>query len=283
MHDVFISYSTKELDMAEMVRNVLEKNDIPCWMAPRDIPGGSNYSKEIPAAIRGCQVFVLILSENAQSSQWVLRELDMAVNCGKVILPFMLENCPLNDEFNFLLTGAQRYAAYQKKAEAMENLIARIHGVTHGNKGEDAEPEALPQLEEKANPQTESKIEAVDAFVGIACCPACGSEQMTQLTKIGKYVGKEERIYSLGGIAACVVAFFVSVFVLGLTGSFLLWVLTCVLGTVLGNKLIRRATDKKVHRLRVRRHIHPYPFRCEKCDWVFLLNEDGSVPFQKKK
>ena len=30
----------------------------------------------------------------------------------------MVEDCTLNDEFNFLLTGAQRYAAYQKKAEA---------------------------------------------------------------------------------------------------------------------------------------------------------------------
>ena len=111
MHTVFISYSTKDTAQAETVRNVLESNAIPCWMAPRDIPGGSNYTKEIPIAIRGCQVFVLILSENSQNSHWVLKELDAAVNAGKVILPFMLEDCQLNGECNFLLTGAQRYSA----------------------------------------------------------------------------------------------------------------------------------------------------------------------------
>jgi len=100
VHDVFISYSSRDMVQAETVRNVLEKNGIPCWMAPRDIPGGSNYTKEIPIAIRQCQVFVLILSQHAQSSHWVLKELDSAVNCGKTILPFMLEDCELNDEFN---------------------------------------------------------------------------------------------------------------------------------------------------------------------------------------
>ena len=129
MKEVFISYSTIDAINAETVRNILEKNGLSCWMAPRDIPGGSNYTKEIPIAIRNCKVFVLILSKNAQSSQWVLKELDSAVNCGKVILPFMLEECILNDEFNFLLTGTQRYAAYQKKAEALETLISRIRGI----------------------------------------------------------------------------------------------------------------------------------------------------------
>lgn len=139
MHDVFISYSTKDMSQAETVRDVLEKNGIPCWMAPRDIPGGSNYAREIPQAIRSCQVFVLILSENAQSSNWVVKELDNAVNCGKIILPLMLEDCPLNDEFNFLLTGAQRYAAYQKSAEVLGNLVDRIKAITGTGTGEKAE------------------------------------------------------------------------------------------------------------------------------------------------
>ena len=107
MKEIFISYSSNDLPQAETVRNVLEKNGLSCWMAPRDIPGGSNYTKEIPIAIRNCKIFVLILSKSAQNSHWVLKELDSAVNCGKVILPFMLEDCALNDEFNFLLTGAQ--------------------------------------------------------------------------------------------------------------------------------------------------------------------------------
>lgn len=150
MHDVFISYSTKDTLQAEKVRNVLEQNGIPCWMAPRDIPGGSNYAGEIPKAIRGCQVFVLMLSENAQSSLWVVKELDTAVNCGKVIIPLMLEDCPLNDEFNFLLTGAQRYAAYCRSAEVLNTLVERIRAITGHTETAAAEKTLPPQPEEPA-------------------------------------------------------------------------------------------------------------------------------------
>ena len=69
MRQVFISYSSKDFAQAQSVRHVLEQNGITCWMAPADIPGGSNYTKEIPVAIRGCQAFVLMLSNNAQKSQ----------------------------------------------------------------------------------------------------------------------------------------------------------------------------------------------------------------------
>ena len=67
MRQVFISYSSKDYSQALSVRNVLEQNGITCWMAPESIPGGSNYTKEIPIAIRECQAFVLMLSANAQN------------------------------------------------------------------------------------------------------------------------------------------------------------------------------------------------------------------------
>lgn len=164
MHDVFISYSTKDMPQAETVRDILEKNGIPCWMAPRDIPGGSNYAKEIPQAIRSCQVFLLILSENAQASNWVVKELDNAVNCCKIIIPLMLEDCPLNDEFNFLLTGAQRYAAYRKSAEVLSTLVERIKAVT-GAKVEPKE-EAVPAV------STPEEVPAVPKAPAVPVAPA---------------------------------------------------------------------------------------------------------------
>ena len=51
MHDVFISYSSKDLDITEQVRRILETNGISCWIAPRNIPSGSSYAAEIPAAL----------------------------------------------------------------------------------------------------------------------------------------------------------------------------------------------------------------------------------------
>ena len=126
MKDVFISYKAEEMEEADWVKSVLESNGISCWMAPSCIPGGSRYATEIPQAIRQSKVFVLILSSKAQSSQWVSREIDLAINEGKIVLPFMLENCGLKDDFNFYLTNVQRYAAYENKLAAAEKMIKEI-------------------------------------------------------------------------------------------------------------------------------------------------------------
>jgi len=131
--NVFISYKAEEIAEATWVRSVLETNGISCWMAPACIPGGSSYASEIPQAIRGCSVFVLILSQKAQDSKWVSREVDLAINEGKTILPFMLENCPLKDEFNFYLTNVQRYAAYESKSAAIEKMVREIWAMLHIN------------------------------------------------------------------------------------------------------------------------------------------------------
>lgn len=129
MADVFISYKAEEFNDANWIRTVLETNGLSCWMAPASIPGGSSYAAEIPKAIRAAKVFVLVLSEKCQLSRWVPRELDQAINEGKTILPFMLENCQLRDDFNFYLSNVQRYAAYEDKSAAVEKMIKEIRAV----------------------------------------------------------------------------------------------------------------------------------------------------------
>ncbi len=141
--DVFISYKSEEFEEANYMKLILEKNGISCWMAPNSISGGSSYAKEIPNAIKNAKVFLLILSNQAQQSKWVPRELDQAINAGKIIMPFMIENCSLTDDFNFYLTNVQRYDAYENKTAAVNKIIREIKGVL-GVDGENKEPEKRP-------------------------------------------------------------------------------------------------------------------------------------------
>ena len=275
MKEVFISYSTIDGPSAETVRNVLEKNGLSCWMAPRDIPGGSNYTKEIPIAIRNCKVFVLILSENAQNSHWVLKELDSAVNCGKVILPFMLEDCILNDEFNFLLTGAQRYSAYQKKAEAMETLINRIRGILDVPAGTspqvpaDVPTEAIP---ESPAPKKKPAPKAALTLDEVAC-PGCGSTDVKHQPKRVVRQGAKELatlllipVFALiGGFVAFTLAAFIpssDLFEL-LSGAFVIGAIAgCFWGNHISKTIVRRS------RLRNRQDAKAY--RCSRCSKLFL-------------
>jgi len=271
MHEVFISYSSKDYPQAETVRNILEKNDIPCWMAPRDIPYGSNYAKEIPSAIRASQIFVLIMSENAQNSPWVLKELDGAVNCGKVIFPLMLEDCHLNDEFNFLLTGAQRYAAYQKKSEAMATLINRIKALTK------APEETAETAEEKSDAKEPAAPKTVHSTASslILQCPACGSGDIRELTnKIGKFTFLEHLTTLFSFAMACALSFALLVAVILVSSSSFLYFAAFLVGAVFGWYLGNRIGNEWIRRQRVRNHIHPHPFCCNACQKKFLASSD---------
>ena len=123
---VFISYKVEEYRQAKAVKDHLEANGIPCWMAPMSIRGGLSYAQEIPPAIRGCSVFLLMLSEKAQESKWVPREVDQAINCEKVIMPYMTENCPLRSDFSFYLTNVQRYEAFRDPEETLARMTRDI-------------------------------------------------------------------------------------------------------------------------------------------------------------
>ena len=130
-NDVFISYSSKEYETANIVRQSLKSNEIKCWMAPESIPVGSNYSREIPKGIRESHIFLLILSSSSQDSIWVSREIDQAINERKTIIPFQIEDFKLNDSFNFYLSQVQRIAAFSELQESLNKLVDKIKAIVN--------------------------------------------------------------------------------------------------------------------------------------------------------
>ena len=88
------------------------------------IRGGKSYAQEIPPAIKKCCIFLLILSDKAQQSKWVPREVDQAINRDKIIMPYMLENCPLRSDFSFYLTNVQGYEAFRESLDSALSMTA---------------------------------------------------------------------------------------------------------------------------------------------------------------
>lgn len=76
----FISYSSRDYYFVSRIRDAIELAGIKCWMAPRDIPHGTNYAHIIEVAIKNAQQFVIILSSNSIWSVWVEKELQRAIH-----------------------------------------------------------------------------------------------------------------------------------------------------------------------------------------------------------
>lgn len=89
-HDVFISYSHKDKNVADAICARLEGDGIRCWYAPRDIAPGSDWAASIIDAIAAAKVMVLVFTDFSNASSQVLREVGNAVSNGLTIIPFKL-------------------------------------------------------------------------------------------------------------------------------------------------------------------------------------------------
>jgi hypothetical protein len=102
-HDVFISYSSKNKAVADAVCATMEQRKIRCWIAPRDVPPGQSYAASLVSAIAESRVLVLILSEDANRSVHVLREVGEAVDNGVPVVPLRIEAVEPSKEMRYYI------------------------------------------------------------------------------------------------------------------------------------------------------------------------------------
>ncbi|ALT68936.1 toll/interleukin-1 receptor domain-containing protein [Methanobrevibacter millerae] len=122
-HDVFISYSTKDSDVANKICYVLEQNNLKCWIAPRDIASGKIYIDEIAAAIKSTRIVVLIYSKDSQNSKYVDNEINMAFSNNKPILSFNIDDTLPKENMEYYLKVTQWLNAHPNPEDEFETLI----------------------------------------------------------------------------------------------------------------------------------------------------------------
>jgi len=140
----FISYSSRNRNFVDSIKRILTKNGINSWIAPDNIPVGSKYADVINKAIKGCECVLLVLTNDAQDSIWVAKELERAIHYRKTIIPLQLENVVLNDEFEFYISSNHIVAIEKIDENSPEfcKAISVIRSIT------DNQTPASPPLQE---------------------------------------------------------------------------------------------------------------------------------------
>ena len=54
----FVSHCSKDVYVVNQLVNILKTCNISYWKAPEMIPAGSNYAREIPNALKNCDIFL---------------------------------------------------------------------------------------------------------------------------------------------------------------------------------------------------------------------------------
>jgi signal transduction histidine kinase len=109
--NIFISYSRRDSAAALELAKRLRERGMDVWIDQHAIHGATRWTNEIASAIERADAFVLMLTSDAMASENVLKELDLALEWKKRIVPVDLESAPLTRDFMYHLAGLQRVGA----------------------------------------------------------------------------------------------------------------------------------------------------------------------------
>lgn len=126
MHDIFISYTKNDKQLADAICHTIESEGIKCWIAPRDANAGYSYASEIVQAIKLCSIVVLVASKHVNDSQHVLNEVNLAVENNKIILPFKIDAEKFNEEYGYYLGKTHWIDAFPEPVKHFSKLIKNI-------------------------------------------------------------------------------------------------------------------------------------------------------------
>ncbi len=144
-HDVFISYSSKNKNIADAIVADLEQNNIKCWYAPRDIYPGEDWAGAIKNAIGSTKIFVLVFTDESNRSHQVTNEVTLAVNGGKIIIPFRLSGSDMNDTLQYYLSSVHWLdAVSQPLNQNIETLRKQISALLDIEESADKKAAAMP-------------------------------------------------------------------------------------------------------------------------------------------
>jgi hypothetical protein len=124
--DVFVSYSHPDKAAADAACATLEQNGIRCWIAPRDIVPGMDWSESIINAIEDAKVFVLIFSQHANVSKQIKREVERAVNKGLPIIPVRIEDAVPSKALEYFISTPHWLDAFTPPLEERLSLTAAV-------------------------------------------------------------------------------------------------------------------------------------------------------------
>lgn len=104
-HKVFFSYSRKDTEKADAICHLLDAMNVPYWIDRDGIFSGSNFKELIVKAISSTEVVLFLSSENSNKSSNVAKEISIADQHNKIIIPVRLDASAMHPKIAYDLAG----------------------------------------------------------------------------------------------------------------------------------------------------------------------------------
>ena len=123
----------------------LDAAGVSVWIDQMSIEGATMWSQEIVAAIRNCKVLILAISENSADSENVVKEVALASEGRKRILPVYLESAEIPESMAYQLAGIQRVEFFEGDEDAGQQSVIRALAKLGVKVSEEASTAAAPK------------------------------------------------------------------------------------------------------------------------------------------
>lgn len=196
---VFISHASKNLKVADSIRDILEARGVSCWIAPRDIQPGKQYGTSIIDGISNSSVFLLLLTDESNLSPAVQNEVERAFGYQKTIIPVRISEVKPGKEIEFFVSNAQWVdAIHQPLKRRMDEVAAIVQAIEMSAKPPPVQPEkkTLMGAVEKFLEQAfrHKTLSTVSGFAAVLALTAFGVQVQTQgMEKVGRASVKIEQ------------------------------------------------------------------------------------------
>ncbi|MBS1197674.1 MAG: putative transrane sensor protein [Proteobacteria bacterium] len=132
-YTAFISHASKDAEIAKTVCRMLEERGVKCWIAPRDITPGKDYGEEIIRGIECTTAMILVLSEHANESTFVKKEVERAVSKSKAVFPLRIREVAPSVGLELFISSAHWIDAWQapmdSKIDELANSLRALSGL----------------------------------------------------------------------------------------------------------------------------------------------------------
>lgn len=104
-YDVFISYSRKDSETADLICSALTEVGISCFIDKEGIGGGENFPEVLASTIDSSRIFLFLASANSYKSKFTKAEILYAFNHLRsgCIIPYILDESEMPADLEFLL------------------------------------------------------------------------------------------------------------------------------------------------------------------------------------
>ncbi len=133
-HDVFISYSRKDTCIVDEICELLLENQISFWRDTKEIDPGAAFMGDIVDAIKCCKITLFVSSENSNHSIYTAKEIALAFNEGKHIIPYKIDHSNFHKNVQFLCSDINFIEAIPYSRQKAMKLVSDIKSLVSGAK-----------------------------------------------------------------------------------------------------------------------------------------------------